>query len=92
MSTMLNSKSTMLITFNPCRIAYTVQKFNFDVLNELICMLLKMAMKVPPQNPYFLKNGQINRVTKVSSTFGPTESDYEKKLGGYLDSRRGNWI
>ena len=55
-------------------------------------MLLKMAMKVPPQNPYFLKNGQINRVTKVSSTFRPTESDSEKKLGGYLDSRRGNWI
>ena len=51
-----------------------------------------MAMKVPPQNPYFLKNGQINRVTKVSSTFRPTESDSEKKLGGYLDSRRGNWI
>ena len=33
---------------------------------------------VPPQDPYFLKNGQINRVTKVSSTFGPTESDSEK--------------
>ena len=27
---------------------------------------------VPPQDPYFLKNGQINRVTKVSSTFSPT--------------------
>ena len=33
----------------------------------------------PPQTPsFFLKNSQINRVTKVSSTFGPTESDSEK--------------
>ena len=34
--------------------------------------------EIPPQDPYFLKNGQINRVTKFSSTFGPTESDSEK--------------
>ena len=47
---------------------------------------------VPPQDSSFLKNGQINRVTNFSSTFGPTESDSEKKLGGYLDSRRGKWI
>ena len=39
---------------------------------------------LPPQDPYFLKNVQINRVTNFSSTFGPTESDSEKKLGGYL--------
>ena len=32
----------------------------------------------PLRTPIFLKNGQINRVTKVSSTFGPTESDSEK--------------
>ena len=32
-----------------------------------------------PQDPYFKKNGQINRVTNFSSTFGPTESDSEKK-------------
>ena len=32
----------------------------------------------PPQDPYFLKNGQINRVTNFSSTFGPIESDSEK--------------
>ena len=36
---------------------------------------------VTPQDPCFLKNSQINRVTKVSSTFRPTESDSEKKLG-----------
>ena len=41
----------------------------------------------PIRTPIFLKNGQINRVTNFSSTFGPTESDSEKKLGGYLDSR-----
>ena len=36
----------------------------------------------PPSGPlFFLKNGQINRVTKVSSTFRPTESDSEKKNG-----------
>ena len=46
----------------------------------------------PLRTPIFLKNGQINRVTKVSSTFRPTESDSGKKLGDYLDSRRGNWI
>ena len=46
----------------------------------------------PLRTPIFLKNGQISRVTKVSSTFGSTESDSEKKLGGYLDSRRGNWV
>ena len=40
----------------------------------------------------FEKNGQINRVIKVSSTFRPTESDSEKKMGGYLNSRRGKWI
>ena len=34
---------------------------------------------VPPQDPYFLKNGQINRVTKFSSTSRPTESDSKKK-------------
>jgi len=47
---------------------------------------------VPPQDPYFLKNGQINRVTKFSSTSRPTESDSEKKLVTTLDSRRGNCI
>ena len=52
----------------------------------------KIQKGIPPQTPSFLKNSLINRVTKVSSTFGPTESDSEKKLGGYLDSRRGNWI
>ena len=39
-----------------------------------------------------LKNGQINPVTNFSSTFGPTESDSERTLGGYLDSRRGNYF
>ena len=34
---------------------------------------------VPPQDPYFLKNGQINRVTKFSSSSRPTESDSKKK-------------
>ena len=53
---------------------------------------VKFQKGVPPQDPFFSKNGQINRVTKVSSTFRPIESDSEKKLGGYLDSRRGNWI
>ena len=47
---------------------------------------------LPPQDPYFLKNGQINRVTNVSSTLRPTESDSAKKLGGYLDSKHGSWI
>ena len=47
---------------------------------------------VPPQDPYFLKNGQINRVSNFSSTLRPTESDSAKKLGGYLDSKRGSWI
>ena len=45
---------------------------------------------VPPQDPYFLKNGQITRVTNFSSTFGPSESDSEKKLGGYRDCDRGS--
>ena len=36
---------------------------------------------VPPQDPYYFKNGQINRITKVSSTFRPTESDSENKIG-----------
>ena len=31
------------------------------------------AKGVPPQDPYFSKNGQINLVTKFSSTFRPTE-------------------
>ena len=47
---------------------------------------------LPPQDPYFLKNGQINRVSNFSSTLRPTESDSAKKLGGYLDSKRGSWI
>ena len=56
-------------------------------------MKLKIPGKgFPPQDPYIFKNGHINRVTKFSSTFGPTESDSENKLGVYLDSRRGNWI
>ena len=46
----------------------------------------------PLRTSIFFKNGQINRVTNFSSNFGPTESDSEKKLGGYLDPRRGNWI
>ena len=49
--------------------------------------------EIPPSGPlFFFKNGQINRVTNFSSTFGPTESDSEKTLCGYLDSRRENWI
>ena len=32
----------------------------------------------PLRTPYIFK-GQINRVTKVSSTFRPTEHDFEKK-------------
>ena len=36
------------------------------------------SKRVPPQDPYYFKNGQINRITKVSSTFRPTESDSEK--------------
>ena len=35
----------------------------------------------PLRTPIFLKNGQINRVTKFSSTFRPTESDSQKKIG-----------
>ena len=35
--------------------------------------------EIPPSGPlFFFKNGQINRVTNFSSTFGPTESDSEK--------------
>ena len=40
----------------------------------------------PLRNPYIFK-GQTNRVTKRSSTFRPTEHDFEKKLGGHFDSR-----
>ena len=36
--------------------------------------------------PYIFK-GQTNRITKHSSTYRPTEHDFEKKLGGHFDSR-----
>ena len=45
----------------------------------------------PSGSPLFFKC-QTNRVTKHSSTFRPTEHDFEKKLGGHFDSRLGTWI
>ena len=34
---------------------------------------------ISPSGPlFFFKNGQINPVTKFSSSFEPTESDFEK--------------
>ena len=50
-------------------------------VHESILQYLLHVKGSPPSGPLFLKNGQINRVTKVSSTFGPTESDSEKKIG-----------
>ena len=53
---------------------------NFHLKFRLLRFTLyARAKRFPPQDPYFLKNGQINRVTNFSSTFGPTESDSEKK-------------
>ena len=49
------------------------------LLSNIISHSLILFKGSPPQDPCFLKNGQINRVTKVSSTFRPTESDSEKK-------------
>ena len=56
----------------------TVHMYNFNLDLEydwLTNRELTEVKGVPPQDPYFLKNGQINRVTKISSTFRPTESD-----------------
>ena len=56
----------------------TVHMYNFNLDLEydwLTTRELTEVKGVPPQDPYFLKNGQINRVTKISSTFRPTESD-----------------
>ena len=65
--------------------AQRLRQYKFDKyvrpwkrLNHRLANFLtpKLTQKrVLPQVPYFLKNGQINRVTKFSSTFRPTESD-----------------
>ena len=39
---------------------------------------MRYVKEVPPRDPYFLKKGQITRVTYFSSTFRPSESDFEK--------------
>jgi len=73
--------SVFFFYFNLCR--------SFTILEAILLILSGVILEKivnfhpkrdsPLRTPIFLKNGQINRVTKVSSTFRPTESDSEKK-------------
>ena len=54
--------------------------FKLQLVNRNGIIYLQVKQRESPlRNPIYLKKGQINRVTKVSSTFKPTESDSEKK-------------
>ena len=48
-------------------------RYMFEVRRVYKSLALLAGKGVPLQDPYFLKNGQINRVTNFSSTFRPTE-------------------
>ena len=60
-----------------CWCSYGLNFFNSESYRCRIFLIYK-SKGSPPQDPYFLKNGQINRVTKFSSTSRSTESDSEK--------------
>ena len=50
-------------------------------------------MKGPSSlGPWFLKHGDINRVTNFLGTLRPADYDGVKKLGRYLDSEHGNAV
>ena len=67
-----------------CVLFMILQLYNRSFIERLDTQLSKNLIqfifwnKGTPQDPYLKRNGQINRLTKVSNTFRPTESDSEK--------------